>query len=80
MNAPPKILSLKISQFGNSLGVILPREVLAALKVGKGDTLYITPAPGGYRLTTNDPEFDRRMTLAKAIMKKRRNVLRELAK
>lgn len=80
MNAPSKNIHVKVAQIGNSLGLILPREAVAALNVAKGDTLYLTPAPGGYRLTTNDPEFDRRMTIAKNIMKKRRNVLRELAK
>ncbi len=80
MNAPSKNIHVKVAQIGNSLGLILPREAVAALNVAKGDTLYLTEAPGGYRLTTNDPEFDRRMTLAKSIMKKRRNVLRELAK
>jgi putative addiction module antidote len=80
MNAPVKNIPLKISQIGNSLGVILPREAVSALNVQKGDTLFLTPAPGGFRLTANDPEFDRRMEIARKIMKKRRNVLRELAK
>ena len=80
MNAPIKNIPLKVTQIGNSLGVILPKEALAALNVAKGDTLLLTPAPGGFRLTTNDPEFDERMEIARKIMKKRRNVLRELAK
>jgi putative addiction module antidote len=41
--------SLKIIQIGNSLGVTLPKEALAALKVEKGDTLTLTPAPDGFR-------------------------------
>lgn len=72
--------TLKVTQIGNSLGVVLPREALAELNVDKGDALYLTKSPEGYRLTKTDPEFARKMDLAREIMRKRHNVLRELAK
>ncbi|MCA3565455.1 MAG: AbrB/MazE/SpoVT family DNA-binding domain-containing protein [Methylocystis sp.] len=72
--------TLKIVQIGNSLGVVLPRDVLDELNVEKGDKLFITRSPEGYRFTRNDPEFERRMALARDIMRRRHNVLRELAK
>jgi putative addiction module antidote len=71
---------LKVVQVGNSLGATFTKELAAKLKVEKGDTLFITEAPGGYRLTPYDPEFEVQMSLARKIMKKRRNALRELAK
>lgn len=72
---------LKLTQIGNSVGVILPKEVLAKMNVGKGDTVYLTEAAdGGFNLTPYDDEFERQMEAARRIMKKRRNVLRELAK
>ena len=71
---------LKITRIGNSLGVVLPREVLARLRVEQGDVVYITESPDGLRLTAYDPEFERQMQAARGIMKRRRNVLRELAK
>ena len=74
------MLALKLTAIGNSVGVVLPREALAALKLEKGDTIYLTESPEGYRLTPYDPQFAQQMTLARRIMKKRRNVLRELAK
>ena len=46
----------------------------------KGDYLYITKAPDGARITANDPVFSEQMTAARAIMKRRRQVLHELAK
>jgi putative addiction module antidote len=73
-------LRLKITQIGNSLGVILPKELLAKLNVTKGDLLIATDAEGGVRLTVFDPEFDAQMDAARGIMKARRAVLRELAK
>jgi len=72
--------SLKITQIGNSLGVILPREVLARLKLEKGDTVHLTESPDGMRLTPHDPAFEVQMKAARKIMKERRAVLRELAK
>jgi putative addiction module antidote len=72
--------TLKLTQIGNSVGVILPKEVLALLKVGKGDTLYVTESPEGLRITPHDPAFETQMNAAREIMKKRRAVLRELAK
>jgi putative addiction module antidote len=72
--------TLKITQIGNSLGVILPKEVLAKLKLVKGDALHLTDAPDGVRLTPHDPAFEQQMDVARDIMKKRRTVLRELAK
>jgi putative addiction module antidote len=71
---------LKLTQIGNSVGVILPKELLAKLGVGKGDTIYAIDQPDGVRLTTADPDFESQLELARQIMKKRRAVLRELAK
>lgn len=72
--------ALKLTQIGNSVGVILPKERLAKLGVGKGDTLYAVETADGLRLTTADPEFEAQMKLAREIMHRRRAVLRELAK
>lgn len=72
--------SLKINRIGNSVGVILPKEVLAKLRVQEGDMLYLTEAPDGYRVTPHDPEFARQMEVAEQVMRRRRDALRELAK
>jgi putative addiction module antidote len=74
------MIELKLTAVGNSLGVVLPKEALARLKVAKGDTLYITESPDGYRLTPYSPAFEQQMSAARKIMKKRRAALRELAK
>ena len=72
--------ALKLTQIGNSVGVILPKEVLARLKVEKGDTLFLSDAANGITLSAYSPEFEAQMTAARRIMKKRRAVLHELAK
>ncbi|MDQ3259631.1 MAG: AbrB/MazE/SpoVT family DNA-binding domain-containing protein [Pseudomonadota bacterium] len=72
--------ALKLTQIGNSVGVILPKEILARLKLEKGDTVFVTDSPDGVRITPHDPDFETQMEAARKIMKKRRAVLRELAK
>jgi putative addiction module antidote len=71
---------LKLTQFGNSVGVILPKELLTKLGLAKGDTVFAIDQPDGLRLTTVDVEFESQMAVARQIMKERRAVLRELAK
>ena len=73
-------MELKITTIGNSLGVILPKELIANLKLDKGDALWVTESQSGYRITPYDPAFGEQMEAARLIMKKRRNVLHELAK
>ena len=72
--------ALKLTQIGNSVGVILPKEVLARLKLEKGDMVFVTDAANGVMLTPYSPEFESQMEAARGIMKKRRQVLHELAK
>ena len=72
--------TLKITQIGNSLGVILPKEFLAKMKLGKGDELFVTENPNGLNLTPHNLEFEAQMEVARKIMKDNRAVLRELAK
>jgi putative addiction module antidote len=71
---------LKVRKVGNSLGVILPQEALAALRVGEDDVLHLIATPDGYRLTPYDPELERQLEAGRAFMKERRNVLRALAR
>ncbi len=72
--------TLKLTQIGNSVGVILPKEMLARMKLEKGDTVFVTDAAGGITLTPYDANFETQMTAARSAMKKRRQALRELAK
>lgn len=74
------MIALKLSQIGNSLGVVLPKEALARLRIEKGDQLYLTETPDGYRITPYHPDFAVQMTEAEAVMAENRDVLRALAK
>ncbi len=72
-------MKLKITAIGNSAGVILPKELLARLRVDKGDELYVLETSDGIRLTNYDPEFAAQIEVAERIMREDRDVLRKLA-
>ena len=75
------MLSFKVTAVGSSSGFVLTEEAMARLGVKKGDTVFLTEAPGGgYRLTRHDPDFARQMTLAEDVMHDDREVLQALAK
>ncbi|MHB8145780.1 MAG: AbrB/MazE/SpoVT family DNA-binding domain-containing protein [Vulcanimicrobiaceae bacterium] len=71
---------LKLTRIGNSIGAIFPKDVLTRMNVDVGDVVYLTDSPDGVRVTPYNPDFERQMTVAENVMKKRRAALRELAK
>jgi putative addiction module antidote len=75
------MVELKVRKFGNSLGVVLPKEVIRRLQTGNGERLFLMEAAeGDYRLTPYDPAFAKKMAKADEIMARYRNTLRALSK
>ena len=74
------LLELKLRKIGNSVGVVLPKEALAHLKVKEGDSLTLTESQDGVRLSTTNPEFAKSMAVFESLSRRYRNTLRELAK
>ena len=72
--------TLKLTQIGNSVGVILPKEILARLKLGKGDSVFVTDAPGGVTLTPYDPALDEQLALGREFRRDFRDTFHQLAK
>ncbi len=71
----------EVTTIGSSKGVILPKKLLEALNVKKGDLLYVTAtATGGILLSPYEPDFDETVQLAGGVMKRYRPTLRKLAK
>jgi putative addiction module antidote len=70
---------LKVTTVGNSVGVILPREILERLRVSKGDSLYVIETKQGIELTPYNPEFALQMEAAERVMREDRDALRKLA-
>lgn len=80
MNKHTTIATAKITTIGNSVGIALPKDVLAKLRVGKGDTLCLTETPDGVLLTPYSAEFAEIMEAAEIVMRENRDALRALAK
>jgi putative addiction module antidote len=75
------MVALKLRKVGNSVGVVLPKEVLGHLRVSEGEDLFLIEGPNNsYRLTALDPAFQKKMEKAEEIMGRYRNTLHELAK
>ncbi len=72
-------MKLKITAIGNSAGVILPKELLARLRVDKGDALHAIELPDGIKLTPFDPKLAEQMEVAEQVMRERRALLKKLA-
>jgi putative addiction module antidote len=75
------VLELKLRKVGNSVGIVLPKEALARLNAGDGDTVVLTESQdGSFRLASDQSDFGRQMKAAEGIIGRYRNALRELAK
>lgn len=70
---------LKITGIGDSVGVILPDEILERLHVKRGDTLYAVETENGIELTANNPALAQQIEIAERVMREDHEALRKLA-
>ena len=81
MNKPENLSrQLKLRRVGNSVGIILPKELLSAYGLEAGDAVSVSKAPDGIHIAVRDPGFDEQIAEARKLMKQYRNALAELAK
>ncbi len=73
-------LEVTLRNIGNLVGLVLPKEALAQLNVGEGDTVTLTAAQDGVRMTAAHPEFSKSMAVFESLNRRYRNALREPAK
>jgi putative addiction module antidote len=72
---------LKVRKFGNSLGVVLPKDVIQRLRTREGERLFLVESSdGAYELTSYDPKFADKMSKVEDIARRYRNTLRTLSK
>jgi putative addiction module antidote len=72
-------MKAKVQKIGNSLGVILPKDVLARMHIGLGDELTLSELPNGVSLSVYKPDAALQLEIAREVMSKRRNILKALA-
>ena len=86
MNETPRTIELEgyvlqIRKIGNSLGFILPKDLLARLDLKEGDKMHVVEQTGStVRLSPYEPGFAKAMAVANKGMRTYRNALAELAK
>ena len=71
--------AVKVTTVGNSVGIVLPKDMLTRLNIQKGDMLYVTETPEGVQLTPYNAEFDATMKVAHDVMRRYRDTLKKLA-
>ncbi len=72
--------ALKVTAIGNSLGIILPKELAVRLRLARGDALHVVETPRGIELSPYDPALEAELKVGRAVMKRYRSALRKLAK
>ena len=72
---------IQIKKIGNSLGLILSKDMLSRLKLKEGDKLHIVEqTERGIKLSPYDPKHARTMEIARKIMHEYRDTFAALAK
>lgn len=72
--------ALKVTSIGNSLGIIIPKDLAVRLRLAKGDELHVVETPRGIELTPYDPALEVELKAGRSVMKRYRSALRKLAK
>lgn len=72
---------LQVKRIGNSLGLIIPKDLLARLKLREGDKLHVVEqTERGIKLTPYDPKHAEAMEFARRSFREYADAYRALAK
>jgi putative addiction module antidote len=72
--------TVRVRKVGNSLGILLTKDVIEVLGVAEGDQLFAVRTPDGVRLTPFDPAFAAAIESSRDYMRRHRDAMHELAK
>jgi putative addiction module antidote len=72
--------TVRVRKVGNSLGILLTKDVIEVLGVAEGDQLFAVRTPDGIRLTPFDPDFATAIESSRDYMRRHRDAMHELAK
>lgn len=72
--------TLKLRAIGNSVGVVLPKDLLARLNLDEGDTVQVVETQDGFLLTRVEPDVEEQLRLGRELMKRYRETFATLAK
>ena len=73
--------NLKLRKFGNSVGVVFPKELLSSMQLKEGDTIHVMDSTDqSFRISKFDPKFASMIDKAESVIERYPNALKELAK
>lgn len=73
--------NLKLRKFGNSVGVVFPKELLNSMQLKEGDTIHVMDSTDqSFRISKFDPQFASMIGKAESVIERYPNALKELAK
>ena len=74
-------VALQVRKIGNSLGLILPKELLARVKLKEGDMLHVVEqTERGIKLSPYNPKHAKAMEFARRSFREYADTYRALAK
>ena len=73
-------MKAKIQKIGNSLGVILPKEILNRQRISEGDYLTLSESPSGVILSVYDEELQEELAIGDEFIRQYRDTFKALAK
>ena len=71
--------TLELKQVGDSVGIVLPEEVLTRLKLRKGAKVFVTETPEGIALTRYDEELEAQLSAGRELMRQYHETFEQLA-
>jgi putative addiction module antidote len=72
---------LQVKKIGNSVGLILPKDLLARLKLSEGDKLHVVEqTERGIKLSPYDPKHAKAMEFARRSFREYADTYKALAK
>lgn len=72
-------MELKITQIGNSMGSVFPKEMLTKMNVDKGDVVHVVETPDGFLLTPYNPTVKEQLDIGLEFMKEYRTTFKVLS-
>lgn len=72
--------TLELTQVGNSVGIVLPEEMLSRLKLKQGARVFVTETPEGIALTRYDKDLDAQLSAGRKLMQQYHTTFEQLAK
>jgi antitoxin component of MazEF toxin-antitoxin module len=74
------VIETKVRALGDELAIVLPKEILAQLKLAENQKVLLVATENGYIITVQDEQTEEALEVAQNILNRYENAFKELAK